>query len=248
VYYQAVRGASPIASGVDTFGISFTIAPVSVIVGATVAVTKRYRLQIWIGWCITIIGLGLLSTISQTTPRAASIGYQIIAGVGLGMCYAVSMFPVLAALPVTQNAYALSFYTFVRSLAQVWGVSIGATVLQNGLQSHLPSSFVNQFPGGASIAYAIIPEIAHLPQPLKDNVEKAFSSSLVTLWRILIAFAGAGLMTSIPMRALPLHTEMDSKWAAEEISPVKTKGLVGEKKSTSNNHDISVVGVGDPQA
>jgi hypothetical protein len=119
VYYQACKGASPIGSGVDLFGLTFTTAPISVFIGASVQVTKRYRPQIWVGWCLIIIGMGLMSTITVTTSRAMSIGFQVITGTGIGAIYTSVYFPVLAPLPVTANAYALSFFVFLRTLAQV---------------------------------------------------------------------------------------------------------------------------------
>lgn len=101
------------------FGFTFTTAPISVFVGASVQATKRYRPQIWVGWCLTTIGIGLLSMVKADTSRPASIGYQIITGTGLGAIYTSVYFPVLAPLPVTSNAYALSFFVFLRTLAQV---------------------------------------------------------------------------------------------------------------------------------
>lgn len=63
--------------------------------------------------------MGLVSMIKADTSRATSIGYQIITGTGLGAIYTSVYFPVLAPLPVTANAYALSFFVFLRTLAQV---------------------------------------------------------------------------------------------------------------------------------
>lgn len=66
-----------------------------------------------------LIGLGLTSTVTENTARGTSIGFQIIAGAGIGILYSASYFPVLAPLPVSSNAYALSFFIFLRTLAQV---------------------------------------------------------------------------------------------------------------------------------
>ncbi|KAF5319764.1 hypothetical protein D9758_018849 [Tetrapyrgos nigripes] len=216
VYYQAVEGASPVASGVELFAISFTLAPISVVTGASVAISKRYRPQLWASWCLMTVGLALLSTVSRTTSRATSIGFQILIGFGAGMGYATSMFPVMAPLPVSENARALAFYTFLRSLSQVvWGISVGAAIFQNRLLKKLPSSFINQFQG-ASIAYAAIPQIASLPSPLQTEVQTAYAASLKTLWQMLIGFSSAGLIASLLMQKVTLNNELDSKWAVQE--------------------------------
>lgn len=119
VYYQACKDASPLASGVDVLSFCFSTGSISIIIGVSIAVTKRYRPQLWVAWALIVVGVALLSTVSENTPRGASVGYQFIAGVGVGIVYAGAYFPVLAPLPVNLNAPALAFFVFVRSFAQV---------------------------------------------------------------------------------------------------------------------------------
>lgn len=66
-----------------------------------------------------MIAMGLLSTLHANSPKREWVGYQIIAGLGLGILASSPTFPVLAPLPVEKNANALAFFAFVRSFAQV---------------------------------------------------------------------------------------------------------------------------------
>ncbi|TFY75204.1 hypothetical protein EWM64_g8806, partial [Hericium alpestre] len=52
---------------------------------------------------------------------------------------------------------------------QIWGITIGGSILQNQLQTCLPPDYTTRFLQGTEIAYASIPEISNLPQPLKDE-------------------------------------------------------------------------------
>ncbi|TFY53267.1 hypothetical protein EVJ58_g9541, partial [Rhodofomes roseus] len=104
VYYQACKLASPIASGVDTFGLAFTVAPFSIITGVIITITKRYRPPIWLGWSLLMLGQGLLSTVKADTSRATSIGYQVLIGSGIGLVFTSAYFPILSPLPVSANA------------------------------------------------------------------------------------------------------------------------------------------------
>lgn len=114
---------------------------------------------------------------------------------------------------------------------QVWGVTVGGTILQNELTKKLPSEFLQQFPSGTSVAYSIIPVIPSLQEPLRSQVQLAFAESLVPLWKVL-AFAGAaGMIGSFLMRGLPLHTAMDRDWGMEERAEVQEKGT---ESSTSS--------------
>ncbi|KAJ7774443.1 major facilitator superfamily domain-containing protein [Mycena olivaceomarginata] len=219
VYYQACKDASPTASGVDLFGIAFSIAPITMLTGFSVNVFKRYRPQLWLGWAILVVASGLLNTITADSSRAKSIGFQIINGLGIGLLYMNLYFPILAPLPITSSAQALAFYNYVRALAQTWGVTIGSTVLQNQLKKRLPLGFSQLFPEGIEIAYAAIPQIQGLPQPLKDQVRVAFAQSLSKLWELHIGLAGLGLLASLLMRGLPLHTQLDKKWEMGNNDP-----------------------------
>ncbi|KAJ6567332.1 Mfs1.2 [Mycena vulgaris] len=224
VYYQACKDASPTASGVDLFGIAFSIAPITMLTGFSVNVFKRYRPQLWSGWAVLVLSSGLLSTITADSSRAKSIGFQVINGLGIGLLYMNLYFPILAPLPVTSSAQALAFYNYLRALAQTWGVTIGSTVLQNQLKRHLPPDFTRSFPEGVEIAYAVIPEIPNLPQPLKDEVRVAFAKGLSTLWQVHIGLAALGLLASLLMRGLPLHTQLDKKWEMDHGRPDDLSG------------------------
>jgi hypothetical protein len=142
----------------------------------------------------------------------------------------------LAPLPVTDNANALSFFIFVRSFFQVcvslwrkfahnadclpvfqaWGITIGATVLQNQLRVRLPAEFLSSLPQGVEITYAVIPQLSALPQPLKDQVRVAFAKSLDVLWEVLIAVAGLGFLSTLMMKPLPLQEVTDESWGLKQ--------------------------------
>lgn len=119
VYFQACKDASPVASGVDGFGIAYTIIPAAIAVGISITKSGRYRPQLWVGWALTLVGAGLFTLIRADTPRITAICYQIVSGIGLGLLTVGALFPVLAPLPLSLNASALALYMFFRYLSQV---------------------------------------------------------------------------------------------------------------------------------
>ena len=144
--------------------------------------------------------------------------------------YATSVFPIQAPLPITANAHALAFLSFMRAFAgvsnviikliihtissdQVWGVTLGGAILQNELLHHLPPTFLAEFPQGVAIAFSAIPQIRSLPQPLKDEVRVAFADSLSVIWKVVVGVCGIGFLSSLFMKGLPLHTVNDEAWA-----------------------------------
>ncbi|PBK61155.1 related to fusarin C cluster-transporter [Armillaria ostoyae] len=221
IYYQGCKDSSPLTSGVQMLGFA-SISPASIVAGVTVVATQKYRPSLWFGWCLTIVGTVLISTVHADTPSAVMIGYTIVTGVGAGFVYALAQFPVQAPLPVTENARSLAFFAFLRAFSSIWGITIGNTILQNALTSRLPAEFLAQFPDGVSLAYTIIPEIPQLAQPLKDQVRVAFADSLQLLWKIMAGLAGAGLFVSLFMQEVPMHAITDEDWAAEEATKEQT--------------------------
>ncbi|KAJ7278809.1 iron permease [Mycena rebaudengoi] len=216
VYFQACKGASPTASGVDVFGLGFVIAPSNIIAGITISRTKHYRPQLWLSWCFIMVASGLLSTLTADSSRSKAIGFEALIGVGIGILTTATYFPVLAPLPISENAHALAFFIFTRAFGQVWGVTIGATVLQNRLARDLPSSFQGVFPQGTQIAYAVIPLIPRLPTEVAAATREAFASALGVMWKVMIGIGALGLFVSLAMKHLPLHVQTDENWELEK--------------------------------
>ncbi|KAI8977720.1 iron permease [Trametes punicea] len=212
VYFQACKDASPIKSGVDMLPYSLSIAPFAIVAGATASATGRYKPQNIIAWAFITVGMGLQSTLSADSATRNWIGFQIVAGIGFGLLFTATTFPILAPLPVELNASALSLFIFVRTFFQAWGITVGATVLQNQLRSRLPDQFISALPSGAEVAYSVIPQIRDLPEPLKDSVRAAFADSLRVLWEVMIAVSGLGFLSTWIMRELPLQLVADDDW------------------------------------
>lgn len=100
----------------------------------------------------------------------------------------------------------------------MWGVTIGTAVLQTQLTNRLPADFVSEIAGGggAALAYSLIPVIPTLEEPFRSQVQVAFAESVAVIWQVLIGLAGVGLIASLFMKGLPLHTEVDKRWGLEE--------------------------------
>ena len=145
----------------------------------------------------------------------------------------------LAPLPASRTASALALYTFTRSFAQTWGISVASTVLQNQLTRTLPKSFTAQFPQGREIAFAAIPMIGGLPEPLRDQVRAASAHSLSVVWFVMAGVSAAGVSATPPPPFLPFvvgstaagrldaNDDDDDNDAAGAAAPGVTSSTVG---------------------
>ncbi|KAJ7480175.1 MFS general substrate transporter [Mycena galericulata] len=231
-WFQAVREASPIMSGVLFLPISATISPSAIFQGRLVAKTGKYRMIILTGWCFMLLGMGLLISMTVRTPIWAIAIFQLIQGFGMGLLYA-TLFAVQAPLPVSTNASAISLLTFCRTFSQAWGIAITGTIIQNELRHSLPASLLAQFPQDSEIAYSIIPQIPLMAQPLKGDVQQAFRDSMRLAWVVMEAVCAVGLLTFFFMKDIPLGRTTDKQWTLKEkVKPVEVAIEKGAEKST----------------
>ncbi|KAL8287529.1 hypothetical protein RQP46_003387 [Phenoliferia psychrophenolica] len=226
VYFQSAKHASALMSGVDSFSLSFTVAPFAIVAGASIAITRHYWAQNVVGWVFVIVGFWSMTLLKWDSSMAEWVGFPIILGIGLGILYTATIFPVVAPLPPSRHPQAMAFHAFVRSFGQVLGITGGSTILTNGLSSKLPAEYVAMLPeGSASNAVAAIPTVMHLPEPLRTQVRVAFASSLSQLWREMIYVGAAGALISLFMKNLPMTDALDESWGLDNPDDDNTHSL-----------------------
>ncbi|KAJ6629600.1 major facilitator superfamily domain-containing protein [Mycena sp. CBHHK59/15] len=210
-WFQSVRQASPIISGLYFLPLVVTLSPSAIVQGLIVTKTGKYRLINLLGWCILLLGAGLLISVQARTSIGVIVVYQLIMGVGMGFLYATT-FVVLAPLDPADNAAAVALLVFLRVFSQAWGVTIGGAILQNSLRRRIPASVRNDLPPNTQIAYAIIPLIASMPPALREQVQDAFLHSLRQVWIGMAATCGVGMCTMFFIQDIPLRSTTDKKW------------------------------------
>lgn len=100
----------------------------------------------------------------------------------------------------------------------MWGVTIGTAVIQNELRKNLPPDVLAEVPGGVQFAYSAITAIGTFPPASQAAIQIAFAKSISIIWQVMIGIASIGLISSMFMKALPLHTQVDGHWALENNS------------------------------
>ncbi|KAI0636102.1 Mfs1.1 [Trametes polyzona] len=230
VYFQACKTDTPIHSSVHALATTLIASPFSIICGVLVKGTNMYRPANYIGWALTLIGVGLLTMLKADASTAQWVGFQIIAAAGFGMIWASTVFPILAPVAVTRVAPALACYNFCRTFAQTWGIAISATILQNELKKRLPPAFLEKFPEGIEIAYAAIPIIPSLEPGLRAEVQRAFAESMSKVWFAVLGFTAAGAATTLFLSEVPMQKYTDDAYALEDKRR-RGQGAAGEAEA-----------------
>lgn len=99
IYFQVIDNVSPIESGVRNLPLilSITLGTISVGIGITVS-GRPMPFEVAAG-VISTIGMGLLYTLTIGSSHAKWIGYQVLAGLGIGLGIQVPISAIQATLP-----------------------------------------------------------------------------------------------------------------------------------------------------
>ncbi|RFU30250.1 hypothetical protein B7463_g6108, partial [Scytalidium lignicola] len=205
VYFQGVKGASPLLSGVyllpSILGQLFSTITSGVLgwlnthsdgpVTDTPAVGKLgfYLPFAIISAVILAVSGGILSTLSPETSTARWIGYQIFLGVGRGLGLQIPIIAVQNTLPQEQTSLAMALLMFSQSFTGALFLSFGETIFTNSLKTLIPKYAPSIDP------QTVINEGAagfrtHMSPADLTNVLVAYSKSVD---RVFYLSAGAGV-------------------------------------------------------
>ncbi|TVY20389.1 Efflux pump roqT [Lachnellula arida] len=160
IWFQAVKGASAVKSGIMNLPMLLSLVLTSVLSGIGVTVMGYYAPLMIVSSVFSAIGTGLLYTLTPESDHSYWIGYQAIVGVGIGLGMQQPMIAVQTFLDISQVPTGTSV-----TLGGALFVSIGQNVFENklvqGLAKYAPtvSSTLVLSTGATSIQKDIDPSV-----------------------------------------------------------------------------------------
>ncbi len=148
IYFQAVKGISPMLSGVYLLPSILSQMLFAIISGALVGRLGYYLPWIIISTTLNSIGMGLLSTFEPNTSTAVWVGYQLIVGIGRGCGIQMPIVAISNSLPPAQNSLGMSMVAF----SQTFGGAIFLTVAETTFSAGLKSGLAKYAPGVSPLA------------------------------------------------------------------------------------------------
>ncbi|PSS12750.1 hypothetical protein M430DRAFT_107574 [Amorphotheca resinae ATCC 22711] len=224
LYYEAVKGYTPIISGVAVLPETGFVAPMSVIVGVVCAKTGHYRWAIWIGWVLTTLGSGLLVLLEPHTSIPAWVFLNFPIAIGTGMLFPAMALAIQASSRPQDAGHSAAFFSFMRVFGQSLGVAIGGVIFQNQIKQKLLS-----YPLLAPLAStyskdatALVGIIKAMPAGLaKTQLIQAYTDSLKIIWAVMCALSGVALAASLFTRGYTLQQELKTLQGFDDGKRVK---------------------------
>ena len=194
-WFQVVKGASPIKSGVMNIALFVPQILGSIIAGT--AITKLGYCNPWImtGTVLASIAAGLYSTFKVDTGHAAWIGFQVLGGLGTGFCMETPLTAAQTVLKPQEASVGISLVTFSQFIGGSIFVAIAQTVFSNQLVAQLrqhapgvdPQALLGQ--GTAGVRQAVSPK--DLPAVLN-----AYNSGIKAAFYVAAAASACAFLAS----------------------------------------------------
>ncbi|KAF4551097.1 Efflux pump-like protein 1 [Elsinoe fawcettii] len=232
-FYQLALGYAPLRAATMLLPLTITQTVASTTSGLVVYWTGRYRESILVGWVVWAVGLGLYSTINETTGLGKQIGYAILTGFGIGQTLQPSLVAIQAGVERKDMAVVTCTRSFLRSLGGVLGLAVSGTILNNALRVSLAR--LNLSPEDVRRLLDARDSIDELTSSTagREEVSRAVLAGYKNGFRIIfMSLAGlAGLATLLALFLVPqIKLERDD----DEALKAEGKKFVNERKKKNS--------------
>ncbi|KAL1860896.1 hypothetical protein Plec18167_003822 [Paecilomyces lecythidis] len=199
IWFQAIKDASPIRSGVMALPMVLSYVAFSFMGGALTSVIGYYMPFAYGTIILMAMGTGLLSTLEVNSGRAAWIGYQFLLGAGVGFGLQTAFATPQCALPIEDIPVGTAIVLFTENLASAVMVSVAEKVFTNQLVSNV-ARYVPDADTGAILRGGATSIKEMVPSSLYPAVLFAYNKSLTQTFYVGVALSCCGILGTFAMQ------------------------------------------------
>jgi EmrB/QacA subfamily drug resistance transporter len=141
LYLQIVKGASPAQSGLLMLPLVLSLMAASMGCGQITSRTGHYKIFPVIGSVLLVIGMGLMTRLSATTPNWQTDVDMGIFGVGLGMNMQSLMLAMQNSVRPRDMGVASAANTFFRTVGGTLGTAVCLSILFSLASTKIPAAY-----------------------------------------------------------------------------------------------------------
>ena len=146
LYFQSVQGADPSDSGVRTIPLLVATSVISILSGAFITATGYYQPSLLVGAALNAIGIGLVYSLDIDSGSGKWIGYQILAGIGIGLGIQTAVIVGQASVDNSDLSTVTAMVLFFQTIGGAFFVQGGQSAFSNKLLQALPYTAPNVNP------------------------------------------------------------------------------------------------------
>ncbi|MFL6022324.1 MAG: MDR family MFS transporter [Marmoricola sp.] len=208
-YFQIARGMSPTHAGLMSIAMVGGLLVSSIVSGRVITRTGLWKRFLVGGMVLVVVGLGLLSTIDDTTSLVVVGTYMAVLGVGLGSTMQNLVLAVQNNAAPSEIGTASAVVTFFRSMGGSIGVSALGALLSAQVSDKVTAGLTALGVPTSGHQSHQIPDLSALPAPVRAVFEHAFGSATGELFLVATPFALAALVAVLFIREVPLRTTLE---------------------------------------
>ncbi|CRG86134.1 Putative HC-toxin efflux carrier TOXA [Talaromyces islandicus] len=202
IWFQAIKGASAVKSGIMNIPLVLALVLGSIIAGAMVSKIGYFTPFMILGSTVMSIGAGLLTTFTTTTNHPMWIGYQVVLGLGIGLGMQQSSVAAQTILERKDVPTGAALMMLAQSLGGAIFLAVAQTVFDNNLVSHVQKSIHGQH--GQNIAQLVLQAgatgIRGLVSPADlQPVLVAYNSAITKTFYVGLGLACASIIGALLM-------------------------------------------------
>jgi hypothetical protein len=197
VWFQAIKGDSPIRSGLSTLPLMLSLVFGTIISGALVSRIGVYKPFMIISAILVPLGAGSLSLLKQTTSHSMWIGLQVLFGFGVGIGFQQ---PNVAAQTVLQRAdvpTGIAVIFFSLGMGATVSVAMAQSIVDNQLISGL--SGIKGFDPHKIVGVGATQLRSVLPAQFLPQVLLVYNEALKNVFYISVAFGSMAIFGALAM-------------------------------------------------
>jgi MFS family permease len=229
LFFQDVKGISPVQSGVRLFPLMGGLLVASIGSGLLVSRWGRYKVFPVVGTGLMTIGLYLMSLIGVSTGAWVTAGYMVVFGLGLGLVLQVLTVAVQNAVPYEELGTATSGVTFFRMIGGSFGTAVFGAIFANLVVNNVLSALhLTKAPAGLSLN-ADNPAAIHKYSPaLQYGVTHGIAHTISTMFLIGVPIAFVAFLLSWTLPEIALRKSIRSSDPAENLGLPEPRTSLGE--------------------
>ena len=218
LFFQDVKGISPIQSGVRLFPMMGGLLVASIGSGQLVSRWGRYKVFPVVGTALMTIGLYLMSRIGVDTGAWTMAAYMAVFGLGLGFILQVLTVAVQNAVQYEELGTATSGVTFFRMIGGSFGTAVFGAVFSNLVVTNvLHALHLTGAPAGFSLNAENPTAIHKLPAAAQAGVVEGIAHTIQTMFLIGVPIAFVAFLLSLDPprdRTAQVHPDVGAGRAA----------------------------------
>lgn len=196
VWFQAVQGVSAVQSGIRSLPIVLGLVIISVVAGIGVSIEGHYSPWMIASSVVMSIGTGLITTFKPDTGKSMWIGYQAIAGIGVGLGMQQPLMTVQTVLDIKDVPTGTSVIIFIQTLGGALFVSIAQNIFTNKLKDGL-AEFVPSLDSSIVLSTGATDIQTQIPKEFLEGVTLAYNNALVRAFTVSLAMACLSILGSV---------------------------------------------------